>query len=133
MINELPVITNATKKSYPAINGSDLSCAGSSDGEITITATGTPPLQYSKDNGFSYQASNIFSGLGAGTYNIKVKNGNLCESLVTTVTITAPPAITGSETHTNVSCFGENNGQITVFASGGTGIFNILLMEMLIS
>ena len=33
-----------------------------------------------------------------------------------------PPAITGSETHTNVSCFGENNGQITVFASGGTGL-----------
>ena len=45
-----------------------LACA-----DYTVTATGgMPPLQYSI--GGASQASNVFTGLGAGTYNIIVTN-----------------------------------------------------------
>ena len=53
------------------------SICGVNNGSITITATGgTAPLQYSIDNGATWQAGNVFSNLAAGSYNIKVRNAN---------------------------------------------------------
>ena len=124
VIDELPEISSALKKSY---NGSDLSCSSASDGEITVTATGTSTLMYSKDNGATYQASNIFIGLGAGTYQIRARNLNLCESAATTVILTAPLPISSSASVTSnyngsqLSCALAEDGQITVIAGGGTG------------
>ncbi|MCZ2460240.1 MAG: HYR domain-containing protein, partial [Chitinophagales bacterium] len=104
-------------------NGSQLSCATATDGTITVTASGgTGTLQYSSDNGTTWQSSNVFSNLGAGTYQIVVKDANNCMSTEQDVTITAPAAISVSDiTHTDVSCFGGNNGSITLgTVSGGT-------------
>jgi hypothetical protein len=39
---------------------------GNADGSITITATGTEPLEYSIDNGTTWSANNTFTGLAAG-------------------------------------------------------------------
>ena len=49
----------------------------STNGSITITATGSTGFTYNK-NGGTYQASNVFSGLTAGTYVIGVKDINGC-------------------------------------------------------
>ena len=118
VIDALPTISGATKKSY---NGSDLSCASSSDGEITVTASGTSALQYSKDNGVTYQISNVFIGLGAGTYQIKVRNVNLCESAPTEVIIIAPDPITVSNvSQSTIACNG-GTATVTITAAGGTG------------
>ncbi|MBL7818147.1 MAG: T9SS type A sorting domain-containing protein [Saprospiraceae bacterium] len=43
------------------------------NGTITITAAGSGTLEYSINNGTSYGTSSVFSGLSAGTYNIKVR------------------------------------------------------------
>jgi gliding motility-associated-like protein len=45
-------------------------------GTITITASGggTPPYRYSINGGTSYQASNVFTGLAAATYNVVAQN-----------------------------------------------------------
>jgi len=121
----LVVVSSAVKKSY---NGADLSCATATDGEITVTgAGGTGTLKYSKDNGANYVVSNVFSGLAAGTYQIRVKDANGCQSASIAVTITAPVTITGSGAVTSnyngaqISCVGSTDGKITVTASGGTG------------
>jgi len=58
------------------------------NGTITITATGSTGFTYSKNGGTSYQASNVFSNLSAGNYNIKVKDVNGCTSTTTPVTLT---------------------------------------------
>ena len=48
-------------------------CPGQDNGQITISASGSN-LEYSIDNGSSFQSSNIFPGLSAGSYNIQVRN-----------------------------------------------------------
>lgn len=110
-----PTITFTTTSVNP-------SCNGGSDGSITVSASGgVPPYSYSKDNGANYQASNVFTGLAAGTYNVIVKDSNNCTSAASPVSLTNPPAITFTTTKVDPACPGNSNGTITVNASGGTG------------
>ena len=118
-------VASATKTSY---NGADLSCHNSTNGEITVTsAGGTGTKQYSKDNGSNWQASNVFSSLAAGSYNIKIKDANGCETSATQVVIVAPTQLTVAsavKTQYNgadLSCHNSTNGEITVTSAGGTG------------
>lgn len=65
--------------------GQNVYCAGGSDGHIQIIAAGgTPPYQYTSDDGATWQEFNGKGGttripnLAAGTYKIKVRDANLC-------------------------------------------------------
>ncbi|MBU3678816.1 MAG: hypothetical protein FGM32_04315, partial [Candidatus Kapabacteria bacterium] len=120
-ISEPTVVTLSSASTNKSNNGYDVSCFGNNDGSITVTASGgTGTLQYSKDNGSNYQLSNVFTGLVAGTYSIKVKDNNNCTA-TTSATITQPPALTVAiVSSTNVSCNGGNNGTASASASGGT-------------
>ncbi len=118
-------ITQPTAITATAAVTQQVSCNGGSDGKITVTASGgTGLLQYSRDGGTIYQVSNVFSGLSAGTYNaIVVKDANGCTEGTNSVTITQPTAITATSAVTQqVSCNGGSDGEITVTASGGTGL-----------
>ncbi|NOU19150.1 MAG: hypothetical protein HOO91_16455, partial [Bacteroidales bacterium] len=105
----------------------NLDCNGASNGSITITASGgTGALSYSIDNGATYQTpSNIFNSLPAGTYQVKVKDANNCETTASAVTLTQPVALSATLTPTNVTgCFGNSNGAINItLPSGGSGAF----------
>ena len=99
----------------------DVSCFSGKDGSVTLNTSGSLPagtLQYSKD-GITYQASPLFNGLAAGTYDFTVKD-NICQVTVNVV-INQPAQLTaGGNVSQNVSCFAGNNGQIEVMAGGGT-------------
>jgi hypothetical protein len=59
------------------ISKQNTSCVGTSNcsGSIIFNPFGgNPPYQYSTNNGLTYQSSNIFNGLCAGTYNVKIKD-----------------------------------------------------------
>ena len=75
------------------------------DGEITITVTSTvnnPALYvYSIDNGSTYQASNVFSGLDIGTYNFLIRHINTGCIITATETITDPNTFTIDVVKTN--------------------------------
>jgi uncharacterized repeat protein (TIGR01451 family) len=92
-----PKVT-ALAKADPSVS----SCPILNDGTITITATGVS-LRFSKDNGTTWQASNVFNNLVAGTYAIRVQDSvGLCLK-DTTIVLTAPtcnqaPTITSSTT-----------------------------------
>ena len=98
-----------------------------SNGSISVAASGSTNFTYQLNNG-AFQASNVFSGLGIGTYTITAKDGNGCTGSVqvvlsnpcTGVTI----AVTGSKTD---AAPGQNNGTITASASGGTGTYTYQL------
>ncbi len=101
----------------------DVTCNGGANGTITVTASGGSGAgyTYSKNNGGTFQASNVFSALAPATYQIKVKDGAGCISAATGVTIGQPTAVTFTDVKTNVTCNGVADGTITVTASGGSG------------
>ncbi len=110
--------------SVSAISSTNITCNGSTDGIITITATGGGTLKYSIDNGSTYQTSNSFIGLSASIYTVDVSDNNSCTATYTpnkVVTITEPTALTVSNSsQTNVDCNGNSTGSVTVSAAGGT-------------
>ncbi|MDO9186006.1 MAG: T9SS type A sorting domain-containing protein [Bacteroidia bacterium] len=111
-----PTLLSFTKTSIDAI------CKNGNSGSITVSASGgTGILQYSKDNGSTYQLSNAFTGLTASTYQIIVKDANNCVTAAQSVIITEPALLAFTTTPSNVLCYNGNSGSITVNASGGTG------------
>ena len=64
-------------------------CDGRNNGSIVITPIGgVAPYQYSINNGVTYQLSNIFTNLGAGTYPVVIQDnvGNNFTQVVTVQT-----------------------------------------------
>ena len=100
----------------------DINCNGANSGSVTITASnGTTPLQFSIDNGTTYQSGNVFNSLSPGSYNIVVQDANGCTTTAA-ANITEPTAVVISGTPvTDANCNGANNGSITINANGGTG------------
>ncbi len=84
----------------------------------TITATGSggiAPLQYSID-GITFQTSNVFTGLAAGTYTITIKDATNCSNITSVVVAsTGGPGI--SAVSTASSC-ASNTGTITITGTG---------------
>ncbi len=53
----------------------DETVAAANDGTITVTATGgVTPIEYSKDNGATWQDTGAFTGLADGNYTVKVRD-----------------------------------------------------------
>jgi hypothetical protein len=100
------------------------SSPGSTNGSISVTATGGSGFTYSLDEG-PFQASGTFNNLAAGTYTITAKNDDGCTgSKPFTVTDGNPcSGVTISVTGTIKETTGPGTatGSITVAASGGTG------------
>jgi len=98
-------------------------CHGDASGTISIDATGTyPPLTYSIDNGTTFQSSNDFTDLIAGTYVVVVKD-NYGNTLNDIANIYEPDKIniTNEEVTDVTGCYGDTNGSINITASGGEG------------
>lgn len=106
-------------------NGSQLSCAGSSDGSLQVQnlSGGNGTYYYSLDGGvYQTPSNNTFTGVSAGNHTVSVKDGCSTPTTATTntVNISAPSAVNISSLTPSL-CNGSNNGQITASASGGTG------------
>jgi ELWxxDGT repeat protein len=100
----------------------NVSCYGLSNGSVTVTsAGGTPPLTYNI-NGGAFQASPAFNNLPAGTYVVGVKDANGCSDFVTKI-VTQPALLTVVTNSVQNACYGQNNGAITITASGGNGAY----------
>ena len=103
---------------------SDLTvCSGVADAVATFEATGGDGnYSYSIDNNPA-QPNNIFSDLAEGPHTVSVMDGNGCE-IAFPFMVTAAPAIDYTSDITNVSCFGEAEGQIMINVIGGDGPFD---------
>jgi gliding motility-associated-like protein len=102
---------------------SNVTCFGGSNGSATVTPVGSVgPYSYSwaPFGGNSQTAT----GLSAGTYTCTISDGVACNTTQAVITITQPPAVTASQSQSNVSCFGGSNGSATVFAAGGNGSYS---------
>ncbi|HXB33089.1 MAG TPA: gliding motility-associated C-terminal domain-containing protein [Puia sp.] len=75
---------------FPYFNSAVVNATGcnANNGQVTLTAAGgTPPYQYSINDGVSFQSGNVFSNLAPGSYPILIEDANGC--------ITAPWSATG--------------------------------------
>lgn len=97
----------------------DATC-GATNGSIDLSGSGggVAPLQYSIDGGGTFQASAVFSGLAAGSYNTVVLDANGCQITGLEI-IGGGGTITVSASQVNETC-GNNNGSATATPTGGT-------------
>jgi len=119
------VIANPTMVSITNVVSTDVNCYGVNDGTITITATGgTPPYQYSINNGGTWQINGNYTGLFAASRVVLVKDLNGCtaswSSNPVVITMPATAVANPTVTSTNVLCLGGSDGSITMSTSGGT-------------
>ncbi|MES2621344.1 MAG: gliding motility-associated C-terminal domain-containing protein, partial [Bacteroidota bacterium] len=92
-------------------------CNGANNGSISLTTTGgTSPYTYLWNDSVVTEDR---TALAAGMYSVTIADNNSCPTFLT-VTISEPPILIVSETHTDVSCNGISSGSINIAASGGT-------------
>ena len=103
------------------VNKTDLTCFGSANGSISVTGVtgGVSPYTYSL-NGGAYSENSTFSGLSAGTYNVKVKESEGGCTTEQQVVLIQPTALVASNDKVDVKCFGESTGSVDASVSGGT-------------
>ncbi len=94
---------------------------GASNGGVTLTVSGgTTPYTYAWSTGATTQN---LTNVAAGNYSVTVSGSSGCTA-TTTATVTNSGGIALAVSNTiNVSCFGGNNGSITVAATGGNGVY----------
>ncbi|MUV02415.1 T9SS type B sorting domain-containing protein, partial [Flavobacterium rakeshii] len=105
----------------------DVLCFGESTGEITVTASGgTGTLQYAISPAFVYGSANVFTGLPAGDYTVRVTDGIGCEVETVTLTITEPtaPLSLDNAATTDEICYNAADGTVTLTISGGTAPYS---------
>lgn len=118
-----PWMLTRTALSANIIYSQNLSCNGQCTGIAAAASKGgTPPYTYS----WSPNVGNTdtVKGLCAGKYYVTIKDASN-SSVVDSVTITGPSAITAATASTPTSC-GLNTGTASVTASGGTGSLSYL-------
>jgi hypothetical protein len=100
-----PCVT--TNLSVMATSTSTSGCG--STGTVSVTASGGTGLQYKLDNG-AFGTSNSFNTLGAGTFNITVKNAEGCSTTksVTVGTDAAGTKFSNVQTLLTTKCSGSN-------------------------
>lgn len=106
-----PIATTATK--------TDALCNGGSTGSITVQqpTAGNAPYEYSLD-GVTWQTSNVFTGLPAGTYTVFFRERDGCNGTLS-ITVAEPTVLTSTAAAVPVVCNGQSTGTITASATGG--------------
>ena len=97
-----------------------VSCYGLTDGiiEINHISGGTPPFEYSNNNGLSFQNSNIFSNLSPELNNFTISDANGCENSISDI-INEPSELVITLSSIPVSCFDDCDGTIIGSVNGG--------------
>ncbi|MFZ4634482.1 MAG: cohesin domain-containing protein, partial [Saprospiraceae bacterium] len=101
-----------------------VSCFGGSDGAISITVTGgTGALSYmwTGPTGQNYTTDDI-TGLVSGIYQLKVTDNKGCTSGIIPINVPGPTSAVAASNAvaTNVTCFGKNDGAISITLAGGS-------------
>jgi hypothetical protein len=121
-------------------NGQHIRCVGSTDGEITVTALGgTGTYTYKLDQAptnTSGDLTGVYTGVGAGTYTITIRDVNSCFVVTAPIAVVAPPTLTASLAVTSnyngrqITCNGASDGVLTTTAGGGVPAYSYVLVQI---
>ncbi len=99
-------------------------------GSVEVSATGgTPPYQYSINNGTSV-TSNIFNNLEGGvTYTIRVEDNNGCwiDTNATIDPFVEELSVALDTSLAQIMCYGDASASINAIATGGTGEYSYVV------
>ncbi len=117
------VITNTNLYPLPALqlevtsdfNGYAISCSGGNDGSVLAVADGEPPFTFMWSNGITTATNDELS---AGTYFITITDGFGCMAEAG-ISLNEPTPLSISLVVNEPDCFDNQEGRITVIASGG--------------
>ena len=111
------------------VNSEDVKCNGEAGGSISIInpSGGSGDYEFSIDGGSNWQESGSFTGLPAGFYNVQIRDANAVECIVTlneNLEIEQPFILAADLDSMDVSCYGENDGSISILnPTGGSGSY----------
>ena len=109
-----------------SLTGTNITCAGASDGTIaTLASGGTGLYEYSINSG-PFSPSNTFGGLAPGNYVVTTRDANGCLANCTIV-LTEPDPLSCSATSTDATDCGVDDGTITASTIGGTAPYTFSL------
>ncbi|HET6993498.1 MAG TPA: choice-of-anchor L domain-containing protein, partial [Chitinophagaceae bacterium] len=104
-------------------NKTDVPCKNGTTGSISIAGTNWETPVYGILNG-SWQSSNTFTGLAAGTYWVKTKDASGCTDSIEVTLVQSFPDISITANSTPATCSITPDGNISVQATGGSGNFS---------
>lgn len=103
-------------------------CNAINSGSVTIIASGgTGTLTYAMGASGSFGTSNLFGSLAAGTYIFRVRDSNNCIKSISRNVTDSVIVIASDIDIENVSCFGGNNGSISVVPNNGLAPYTFAL------
>ncbi|REJ81395.1 MAG: PKD domain-containing protein [Bacteroidetes bacterium] len=104
------------------LSSSDPLCAGGNDGTISVSSIGgTGAFSYSWNGN---PGTAVLTGLSAGMHALTVTDANGCSASSNYFLTDPPPIQISSSNVQSASCSGQNDGSISVNATGGTGVLN---------
>ena len=101
-------------------------CNGDSNGSIALTITGgTGPFVLAWADPSVPPNTFTLSGLKAGIYSYTITDANACQE-IKQLELKEPLPLQISATGNDISCYGNNNGSVSVLATGGTVPYSYL-------
>ncbi|RMG18113.1 MAG: PKD domain-containing protein [Bacteroidetes bacterium] len=121
-------ITEPAPLQASLLESRDISCYGEQTGMLRLSASGGVPGYRYALNGGDFQATPQFDGLPAGEHLIRVVDQNQCETLLS-ARIEQPQAALSAAIadQRHISCYGLNDGQLKLAASGGVAPYSYSL------
>jgi hypothetical protein len=103
-----------------SVTKTNVNCFNANNGLVSITPSGgkAPYLYRMEIGGAVFNSNNTFSNLAAGAYVFSIVDNNNCLQIIEE-TITQPAQLVQSSTQKNIACFNDNNGEVTITATGG--------------
>jgi Secretion system C-terminal sorting domain/SprB repeat len=125
--NGCTLVYNATITSPNAIEANPLitavDCSGSNNGIIDLSPNGgIGAYTYNWSTGAITQD---LTSVGDGNYSVTITDGNNC-SIIENISVLEPSPIMSTYNTTNPTCFGENNGSISLSINGGASPYDYL-------
>ena len=128
ILNAALVITQPNVLSA-TVTSSNVTCFGSNNGTITITNPlgGYGTYAYTVNGGAAWQSSGSFTGVAPGNYDVRIRDAANTSCVIVlnpALAITQPPVLSATVSSSNVTCFGANDGTITITNPlGGYGTY----------
>jgi len=121
------IITQPLQLEANLISKTDILCFGSRTGSINVAVVGGTTnytFSWTGPNAFISSSQNL-SALIAGTYNLTVTDRLGCTTALSVILTQPTELLISSVTH-QISCYGANNGSISINMTGGVAPYQVL-------